>query len=163
MIEHVVRALSGEVDEVLLLGGGPVPPALAGLSEREPMPMDVGGPMAGILGAMRARARRVLGGGTLRFAVAGQPSAVHVACSRRDDPERGPSCHRSRAFVEPLFALYEPEARVLLEEAAAAGEYALHRLASSSRVANRPNRPPHLRRCWFNANTPHELASLRAG
>ena len=54
MVEHVVRALEGEVDEVFLLGGGPVP---ARLSCR-PRMADAGdcrGPMAGILGAMRAR------------------------------------------------------------------------------------------------------------
>jgi molybdopterin-guanine dinucleotide biosynthesis protein A len=65
-------------------------------------------------------------------------------------------------FVEPLLALYEPQSRTLLEEAAAAGEYSLHRLSSSTRVVT-AEPPAALRRCWFNANTPQELASLRAG
>jgi molybdopterin-guanine dinucleotide biosynthesis protein A len=65
-------------------------------------------------------------------------------------------------FVEPLLALYEPRAGVLLEEAASAEEYSLHRLTSSSRVAT-PEPPAALRRCWFNANTPQELGSLRVG
>jgi len=65
-------------------------------------------------------------------------------------------------FVEPLLALYEPQARTLLEEAAAAGEYSLHRLTSSFRIVT-AEPPAVLRRCWFNANTPHELASLLVG
>jgi len=65
-------------------------------------------------------------------------------------------------FVEPLLALYESEARSLLEEAAAAGEYSLHRLSLSPRVVT-AEPPAALRRCWFNANTPQELVSLSAG
>jgi len=54
MIEHVVRSVSEEVDEVVLLGGGPVPSSLEGLS-RVADADGCRGPMAGILGAMRAR------------------------------------------------------------------------------------------------------------
>ncbi|MBD3856539.1 MAG: NTP transferase domain-containing protein [Acidobacteria bacterium] len=53
MIEQVVRALSEEVDEVVLLGGGPVPATLEGLS-RMADGDHCQGPMAGILGALRA-------------------------------------------------------------------------------------------------------------
>ena len=44
----------------------------------------------------------------------------------------------------------------------AIGEYALHRLAADPRVAT-AEPPRSLERCWFNANTPQELQSLRAG
>jgi molybdopterin-guanine dinucleotide biosynthesis protein A len=63
--------------------------------------------------------------------------------------------------VEPLLALYEPSALGLLEEAAATGQLALHRLASRSSV--RCVEPPaSLRESWFNANTPADLQSLEA-
>ena len=159
MIERVVDALSGEVDEVVLLGGGPVPATLDGLS-RVADADDCQGPMAGILGALRS-----------------EPGACWVVAPcdlpllRRAAVRWLVSMRRSGAwavlpslegFVEPLLALYESEARTLLEEAAAAGEYSLHRLSSSTRVVT-TEPPAALRRCWFNANTPHELASLRAG
>jgi len=159
MVEHVVRALSDEVDEVVLLGDSPVPAALANLSNVA----DAGGcrgPMAGILGAMRARpdACWVVAPCDLPLL---QPSAVQWLLQTRR-PGAWAVLPSLEGFVEPLFALYEPQARTLLEEAASAGNYALHRLASSSRVAT-AEPPADLRRCWFNANTPHELASLRAG
>ena len=65
-------------------------------------------------------------------------------------------------FVEPLLALYEPESRALLEKAAAAGERALRRLASNPQVVT-AEAPVSLRRCWFSANTPQEVAALHTG
>ena len=159
MIERVVDALSGEVDEVVLLGGGPAPATLDGLS-RVADADDCQGPMAGILGALRA-----------------EPEACWVvapcdlpllrrAAVRWLLGTRGPGAWAVlpslEGFVEPLLALYEPEARSLLEEAAMASQHSLHRLASNSRVAT-IEPPAALQRCWFNANTPQELASLSAG
>ena len=159
MIEHVVRALSGEVDEVVLLGGGPVPATLESLS-RVADADDCQGPMAGILGAMRAEPDAcwvmapcdipLLRRAAVRWLVGMRRSGAWAVL---------PSLE---GFVEPLFGLYESEARTLLEEAAADSEHALYRLASSSRVVT-AEPPAALRRCWYNANTPHELVSLRAG
>ena len=159
MTERVVHALSGEVDEVVLLGDGPVPATL----DKRPNVADARdcrGPMAGILGALRAEPEAcwvvapcdlpLLRRAAVRWLVGTRNRGTWAVLPSLD------------GFVEPLFALYEPEARTLLEEAAAAGEYALHRLASSSRVAT-AEPPAVLRRCWFNANTPQELVSLRAG
>jgi molybdopterin-guanine dinucleotide biosynthesis protein A len=159
MIEHVVAALGGEVDQVTLLGAGPVPVALEGLS-RVADAEDCRGPMAGLLGAMRAEpeAAWVLAACDLPLL---RPEAVRWLVSRR---EMGawvvfPTLE---GFVEPLLALYEPEARALLEKAAAAGEPALRRLSSNPRVVT-AEAPESLRRCWFSANTPQELLSLREG
>ena len=159
MIEHIVGALSGEVDEVVLLGDGPVPTSLEGLAWVADAD-GCRGPMAGILGALRSRPDAcwvmtpcdlpLLRGAAVRWLLQSRrPGAWAVL------PSLG-------GFVEPLLALYEPEARALVEEAAAACEHALHRLASKAGVVT--TEPPEaLRQCWFNANTPHELASLRAG
>jgi len=159
MIEHVVCILSGEVHEVVLLGGGPVPATLEGLP-RVADADDCQGPMAGILGALRARPDAcwvvspcdlpLLRGEAVRWLVQNRRPGAWVVMASLD------------GFVEPLLALYESEARILLEGAAAAGELALQRLASSPRVVT-VDPPSALRRCWFNANTPLELASLRAG
>jgi len=159
MIEHIVGALSGEVDEVVLLGDGRVPASLEGLAWVADAD-GCRGPMAGILGALRSRpdARWVvtpcdlplLRGAAVRWLLQNRRPGAWVVL-----PSLG-------GFVEPLLALYEPEARALVEKAAATGKHALHRLASSPRVVT-AEPPDDLRRCWFNANTPNQLASLRAG
>jgi glutamate dehydrogenase (NADP+)/cyclic pyranopterin phosphate synthase/molybdopterin-guanine dinucleotide biosynthesis protein A len=159
MIETVVAALGREVDEVVLLGAGPVPAELERLT-RVADADGCRGPMAGILGAMRAEPEAcwVIAPCDLPLL---RPQAVRWLVSRRRAGTWAmfPSLE---GFVEPLLALYEPEARVLLEEAAAAGEHALHLLAADPRVAI--TEPPKvLRRCWFSVNTPQELVSLRAG
>ncbi len=159
MIEHVVRSLYGEVGEVVLLGGGPVPPSLDGLS-RVADADDCQGPMAGILGAMRAKPGACWVVAPCDLPLLRRAAARWLVASRRAGAWAVlPSIE---SFVEPLLALYEPQARALLEEASAAKEYSLHRLASSSRVAT-VEPPAALRRCWFNANTPQDLGALRAG
>lgn len=159
MVEHVVRALSGEVDEVVLLGQGLVPETLAGFS-RVGDAEGCRGPMAGILGALRAEpvACWVVAPCDLPLL---RPEAVRwLVGSRR--PGAWAVLPSLEGFVEPLLALYEPNARILLEDAAAAGEYSLHRLASSPRVLTAAP-PAALSQSWFNANTPQEIGSLRAG
>lgn len=159
MIEHVVRSVSDGVDEVVLLGGGSVPPTLESLS-RVADADDCQGPMAGILGAMRAEPEACWVVAPCDLPLLQAAAVRWLVASRR--PGAWVVLPSLEGFVEPLLALYEPGARSLLEEAASAGEYSLHRLASSSRV--RTAEPPAaLRPCWFNANTPQELASLRAG
>lgn len=158
MIEHVVAALSEEVNEVVLLGDGPVPAALEGLA-RVADADGCRGPMAGILGAMRAEPEASWVVAPCDLPVLA-PEAVRWLVSARR-PEAWAVLPSLEGFVEPLLALYEAKARVLLEEAAAAGQHALHRLASNPRVA--VSEPPEaLRRCWINANTPQEIATLPA-
>ena len=157
MIEKVMIALREFVDDIVLLGNGPVPASLDGL-ERVVDAQGCRGPMAGILGALRVRPDAcwvvtpcdlpLLEGAAVGWLLKNRrPGACAIL------PSLG-------GFVEPLLALYEPEARALLEEAAAAGEHALHRLASMAGVVT-AEPPESLRRCWYNANTPNQLASLR--
>lgn len=159
MVERVVDSLSGAVDEIVLLGGGPVPASLEGLS-RAADAGDCRGPMAGILGAMRARPEACWIVAPCDLPLL-QPAAVQwLVASRR--PGAWAILPSLEGFIEPLMALYEPQARALIEKAAAAGEYSLLRLTLNSRVVT-AEPPDALRRCWFNANTPQELGSLRVG
>jgi len=153
MIERVVDALSGEVDEVVLLGGGPVPATLDGLS-RVADADDCRGPMAGILGALRSEPEACWVVAPCDLPLLRRAAVRWLVGSRR--PAAWAVLPSLEGFVEPLLALYEPE------EATAAGEYSLHRLSSSTRVVT-AEPPAALRRCWFNANTPQELVSLSAG
>jgi molybdopterin-guanine dinucleotide biosynthesis protein A len=159
MIEHIAGALSREVDEIVLLGDGPVPASLEGLA-RVADADGCRGPMAGILGALRARPDAcwvvtpcdlpLLRGAAVRWLLRNRRPGTWAFLPSLD------------GFVEPLLAIYEPQARTPLEEAAEAGEHALHRLVSKAGVAT-AEPPEALRRCWYNANTPHEMASVRAG
>ncbi len=159
MIEHVVRCLSEEVDEVVLLGGGPAPATLEGLS-RVTDADDCQGPMAGILGALRAEPEACWVVAPCDLPLLRRAAVRWLVGTRH--PGTWAVLPSLEGFVEPLLALYEPEARTLLEGAAAAGKHALHRLALNPRVAT-IEPPAALQRCWFNANTPQELTSLRAG
>jgi molybdopterin-guanine dinucleotide biosynthesis protein A len=159
MIERVVRALAPEVEEVVLIGAGPLPVPLRGLG-RIADTAGVRGPMAGILGALRAR-RDACG----VVAACDQPRLDRAAVRWLIDSRRTGArviMASIDGFVEPLPAAFEPEATGLLEDAAAAGAHALHRLASNPLVAV-VDAPAHLRSCWFNANTPQELIALEAG
>jgi molybdopterin-guanine dinucleotide biosynthesis protein A len=159
MVERVVSAVVAEVDEVVLFGAGPVPAAIDGLA-RVSDADGCGGPMAGILGGMRERPNACWIVSPCDLPLLRRAAVRWLLGQRRHDAWAVlPSLD---GFVEPLFALYEPGARALLESAAAAGELALHRLAAHERVVT-VEAPADLRACWFNANTPYELASLLAG
>ena len=156
MVEHVVRALEREVDEVFLLGDGPVTTSLAGYS-RVADAGDCRGPMAGVLGAMRAEPDACwvmtacdlprLRTGAVQWLVSMRRAGVWVVFPSID------------GFAEPLLALYEPPARLLLERAAAAGGYSLHRFARNPRaILAEP--PAAFTDCWSNANTLRELDRL---
>lgn len=159
MVEHVAGALSEVVDEVVLIGNGPVPAAIEKL-ERVADAKGCRGPMAGILGALRARPDEcwVIAPCDLPLL---RPAAIEwLVDARRDDAVAVmPSID---GFVEPLLAAYEPTALGLFEEASTRKRHALHRLAADPRVAI-AEPPRALRRCWFNANTPQDVLSLAAG
>lgn len=159
MLEHVVGAISSEVAEVVLLGDGPVPAAIS-KSPRVADSSECRGPMAGILGALQSDSDACW------VVVACDLPRLHRDAVRWLLRQRRPGVvavlPSLDGFVEPHFAVWEAESRTLVEEAAASGDYALHRLASSSQVVT-AEPPEALRKCWFNANTPQEILSLRTG
>jgi molybdopterin-guanine dinucleotide biosynthesis protein A len=159
MVEYIVDVLAGCVDEVVLLGDGPVPARLGDLARVADSP-NGRGPMAGILGALAARP-----GACWVVAACDMPQLRPAAVRwllRERNPDAWAVLPSIDGFVEPLLALYESESRSLLESAAAAGDCALHRLAVHENVIV-AEPPDGLRGCWYNANTPQEIDSLRTG
>jgi molybdopterin-guanine dinucleotide biosynthesis protein MobB len=159
MVEGVASALHPHVDELVLLGDGPVTTSIAG-ARRLPDAPGIRGPLAGILAAMRWAPHA-----TWVFTSCDLPR-VNAAAIRwlleQRRPGRWAVLPRLEGGVEPLLAVYEPQAAELLEDLAARGQSAPRCLAECARVST-PTPPDHLAGCWFNANTPADLASLAAG
>lgn len=170
LAERAVAAFAGTVEGVALLGAGEVPAALAALPRIDDASLGPGdegaaaggGPLAGMLAAMRWRPQAAW-----IFAPCDltgiEPAAVAWLLGRRR-PGRWAVLPRAAAGapVEPLFALYEPPARKLLEELAAEppSRRAPRRLADHPRVAV-VEVPEELAHCWSGVNTPAEWAAAR--
>jgi len=156
-VEHAVATLRPHVEEVVLLGAGDLPPALADLP-RLADPPGLAGPLAGIVAALRWAPRRTLLACACDLPLTGPETVRWLLEERR--PGRWavmPSLGRGR--LEPLLAVYEPQARVLLEALAAAGRFAPRALAGHPKVAT-PTPPPSLARAFTNVNTPEDFADL---
>ncbi len=156
MAETVVAAVSPAVEGVVLLGAGAVPEALAGIP-RLADARGAEGPLAGMLAALRWAP-----GNAWIFAGCDLPDASPAAAEwllGRRAPGRWavlPDCGQG---LEPLLALYEPQARGPLEALAAAGRLAPRLLAEHPRV-HVAAPPLELRRCWRNINTPEEFEAI---
>lgn len=150
-LEHIVATVRPFLPQVALLGAGEVPPSLRGLPVLPDAP-DKSGPMAGMLAAMRWRpdvAWIFLACDLPQIS----PAAVDWLLRKRTPGiwaimPRPPASQR----VEPLFACYEPRARLLLEDS-----YAPSDLARLLRVIT-PEPPPEIADAWANMNTPAEVA-----
>ena len=158
MVERVVTTLEPHVAGVVMLGLGELPTEMPHF----PRLLDADGcrgPLAGILAALRhaPEACWVVAACDMPLI---EPAAVSWLLGARC-PSASMILPRIDGRIEPLLALYEPAARPLLEAAATADEFALRRLARhESALCAEP--PASLRRCWFNANTPADLARLTA-
>lgn len=124
-----------------------------------PIRPGLGGPLAGILGAMRWAP-------DVTWLVAGcdQPlisdAAVEWLLDRRRPGTWAVLPRLGEAGVEPLLAAYDARARTLLEAMAAAGRLAPSELAGHARVDS-PRPSGTIARAWRNVNTPEELEALR--
>ena len=155
---RAVEAMRPHVEQVVLAGSGPVP----GVLEKLPLlpdPPGVEGPIAGVLAAMRwaPEAAWVV-------AACDMPRISSEAVRWLFDQRRPGTWavlpRSGEGRIEPLLAVYEPQARSLLEEQAVAGLWGLRRLAEHDRAAC-PTPPAELAGAWTNVNTPEEmLASL---
>jgi glutamate dehydrogenase (NADP+)/cyclic pyranopterin phosphate synthase/molybdopterin-guanine dinucleotide biosynthesis protein A len=156
-LEHLADAVRPHVSGVALIGDGGVPPALAALPALPDAP-DRSGPLAGMIAAMRwhPAAAWLLAACDLPFA--GDEVVQWLLAQRR--PGRWAVLPSLReGMVEPLLALYEPQALALLEEVAAGPEPAPRLIARHPKAAT-PAPPPALHRAFFNVNVPADLAGL---
>jgi molybdopterin-guanine dinucleotide biosynthesis protein MobB len=155
-LERAAAAVAPHVAEVVLLGDGEVPPALAA-NRRLPDPPGLDGPLAGLLGALR-RAPAATWVSVACDTPLVDADAVAWLLSCRRPGVRIVLPHDAAGRPEPLFAVWEPQARALLERVAQAG-------AGPAAVAGEPGVatppiPEALARQLRNVNSPEELAAL---
>jgi molybdopterin-guanine dinucleotide biosynthesis protein MobB len=155
-LERAVAAVAPHVAEVVLLGDGEVPPALAA-SRRLPDPPGLDGPLSGLLGALRWAPTAAWVVMPCDVPLIGADAIAWLLSCRRPGV-RVVLPHDAEGRPEPLFAVWEPQARPLLERIAAAG-------AGPAAVAGEPGVatppvPAAFARQLRNVNTPEELASL---
>jgi molybdenum cofactor guanylyltransferase len=167
LAERAAAALAPHVARVVLLGGGPVPPALAGLARLADAALDgpdgaaadtvePAGPLAALLAALRAEpaAAWVLSPCDLP---AVRPEAVAWLAAQRRPGRRAVMARLAPgAPPEPLLALYEPSMRPAVEALAAAGGRAPRLLAGLDGVAVLAP-PPDLADCWHDVDLPEHL------
>jgi molybdopterin-guanine dinucleotide biosynthesis protein A len=153
MLDRVARPLERHVDRVVLLGSGPVPAVWDGAT-RLPDPPGVSGPAAGLLAAMRWAPRSAW-----LLAACDLPRLEEAAVSwLLDQRQPGRWCvlpSLDGVYPEAMLAVYEPQARRLVEATAGMGKgpsrLSGHRAAALVRV------PTELRDCWRDADTPDDL------
>jgi len=152
-LERVTAAIRPSVREVVVVGDAEVPGSPSRLADAP----DADGPLAGILAAARWAPDRAW-----VIAACDLPrlrrEAVEWLIAQRE-PGRWAVVPGGPAGVEPLLALYEPQARLPLERLAAQGLRAPRLLAAHPR-AHVVAPPPELRECWDNVNTAEDLAAL---
>jgi molybdopterin-guanine dinucleotide biosynthesis protein A/molybdopterin-guanine dinucleotide biosynthesis protein len=156
-LERVVSALAPHVTEVVLAGAGPVSPRCRSL-RRLPDPPGLAGPLAGLLAAMR-------------WAPAASWAVVACDLPRLDRDAVAWLIDQRRPGVwavlpagpggklEPLAAVYEPQARHRLERLAASGARAPRLIAAGPKVST-PSPPRRIAGGFRNVNTPDELAAV---
>jgi molybdopterin-guanine dinucleotide biosynthesis protein A len=152
--ERAVAAMRQHVECVVLIGSGSVPTPLAEMLQLPDVP-HVAGPMAGVLAAMRRDPAAAW-----MVAACDMPEisgdAILWLLSQRGEDVLAVMPRSREGRVEPLLAVYEPWARPLLEERAAAGRWGLRHLAGDPRVRC-PKPPAELMAAWSDVNTPQEL------
>jgi molybdopterin-guanine dinucleotide biosynthesis protein MobB len=156
-LERLLGALAGRVAGVALIGSGEVPAAHAALPCVPDAP-GVPGPLAGMLAAMRWQPDTawLLAACDLPFA---DDDAVRWLLSERAPGRWAVVPSLRDGMLEPLFALYEPQARALLEEVAQGANPAPRLIAPHDKVATPPP-PDSLRRAFYNVNVPADLDAL---
>ncbi|MDH3284312.1 MAG: molybdenum cofactor guanylyltransferase [Acidobacteriota bacterium] len=155
--ERIAAALAPHVEEIRIIGEGEVAPALAGHARIADAP-GTRGPIAGLLAALRSNrgASWLIAACDLPL-VSAEAVGWLVAQRRADAWAVLPSL--SPGTVEPLLALYEPEALALLEDLARTEKPAPSALAGSRHVVF-PTPPRALAPAWRNVNTGEDLDAL---
>ena len=154
-VEHTVELLTPYVDEIVLSGKGDVPDSLSHVTRISDLP-EVAGPLTGILAAMRWQPDCCW-----LLLACDMPNITKEAlewllASRHPGSYGTVPCLSADGFVEPLLALYEPQAKDYFEELAGSGIFRISRVAKRSAIST-PVVPEHLAESWRNINTPEQL------
>lgn len=156
LAERVHGALASVVDEIVLLGDGPVPAALADLP-RLPDAGDTTGPAAGLLAALRWAPTSTWVVAACDLARLHRAAVAWLVAQRR--PGAWAVLPATERGLEPLLAVYEPQALALLEDLVATGGRAPRRLAEHPQVLT-PRPDDALLGAFTNVNTPPDLDAL---
>lgn len=175
LLELAVAALAPHVAGVAILGAGAVPAGVASLARladaelpppvnAEPATPPLGshagaGPLAGILAALRWKPEATWIIAACDLPEIAPEAVAWLLAQRRPDRRAVLPRPRSDGPVHPLFALYEPAARSLLEDLAATGGRAPRLVTGHPQVAVVAP-PAHLARCWRGVSTRADLAAL---
>lgn len=157
-LERTVRTVQPQVAGVVLSGRGEIPAALDSLPRLADIP-EVGGPLTGILSAMRWQPDV-----SWLFLACDMPEvtaeAVAWLLGERKVGRWGAVPRRAgQKRLEPLFAGYEPQCAALFERLGAAGIRRIGRIADFEKISV-VRIPDHLEASWQNINTPEELCGL---
>lgn len=148
-IESISAALAPISRSVVLLGRGPVPERCRSLPLLSD-PLDAAGPLAGMLAAQRWAP-----GSAWIFCPCDLPNlrseALEWLLAQRR-PGRWVVLPRTASGLHPLLAVYEQQARLLLEQVLASGELAPRLVLDHPKVAT-VWVPPELEACWRDART----------
>lgn len=154
-LEGTVHTVRSQVAGVVLSGQGDIPAGLDSLPRLADIP-NVGGPLAGILSAMRWQPDV-----SWLFLACDMPEVTKEAVAWLLDERKigrwGTVPTRAgQNLVEPLFAGYEPQCAALFEQMCAAGIRRIRRIVDFEKVSV-AQIPDHLQGSWQNINTPEEL------
>jgi len=152
LLERIVDAARVVSTDVVIIGDAPIPTCLANIKRLPDVP-DVAGPLGGLLSAFRWHpdARWILLAcdmpfvteAALRWVLEKSRPGIWVVAPRLE----------GQNGCEPMVALYEPSAGVLLQKAAARGVHSLRAILQGAQIAS-PLVPSDLRDAWTNMNTP---------
>jgi len=154
LMDRVIRGLGPRFDHPVFLGAGQVPASVAGLRWVPDAP-GLAGPLAGFLAAMRWDPDA-----TWLMVACDQPSitpdAVEWLLEQRRPGRWAVMPRLAGGPVEPFLAVYEPQARGVLEGLVRSEKVAPWRLVEHPKVIDL-GPPSELTRCWRNVNTPEDL------
>ena len=156
LLHRVIDTLAPEVDEVVLLGGGQLPPEAEGLRRLEDW-APWRGPLAGVAAALHDEA-----GAAWLITAVDMPclsvAALEWLLAQRREGVLG-VLPRTLRRLEPFPSIWESGALRLLEELAARESDAPRDLIDHPRVTH-PTIPEDLREAWTNVNRPSDLAAI---
>lgn len=156
-LDSTVSIVSPFASRLVVVGAGLVPATQQRLPRVDDV-LDVGGPLAGILAALRSDR------GAAWLVVACDLPRLHVAAltwliEQRCAGAAGVIPILADGRPQPLLAIYEPVAADAVESLARQGRFAPRELAGCGGFLT-PVPPAALEVAWTNVNTPEELAAL---